>query len=57
MSGDVRIFIVGALGIVFLALGIFSTNEADWARVLQVFVGIFMIAVAVRNFRFSRRSG
>lgn len=54
MSSQVRSYVVAAVGVVFLALGIFSTGEADWARVVQVLVGIFMIAVAIREHRATR---
>ncbi len=54
MGSRVRIYVVAAVGVVFIALGVFSSGEADWARVVQVLVGIFMIAVAVREYRAPR---
>ena len=55
MSSEVRSYIVAAVGAVFIALGVFSSGEADWARVVQVLVGLFLIVVAVREYRAPRR--
>ena len=57
MRGATRPYLIAAVGILFLALGIFSNDEMDWARVLQLFVGVFLIGSALREFLISRRSG
>ncbi|MFA9400825.1 MAG: hypothetical protein ACERKT_06910 [Acidobacteriota bacterium] len=57
MRGAARPYVFAAVGILFLALGIFSNDEMDWARVLQLVVGVFLVGSAVREFMISRRSG
>jgi hypothetical protein len=40
-----------AAGIIFLALGIFSVDDATWSRVVEIVAGLIMTLLAVRELR------
>lgn len=48
---SVRPYIVLAGGVFFLLLGIFSSSDATWSRIVQVGAGLVLVFLAIRELR------
>ncbi len=40
-----------AVGILFLAVAVVSTDQASWARIVEIVASLIMIFVAIRELR------